>query len=376
MVLDENTLNQLRGAHRYETNLAALSRDFGLSLSTVYKYSRLGFQRRMNAAGRRALPLVVRQRRALVLRVANITAVSGNGRSYRKFGSASQIAVELDRLHKADPTSPTACKSTIVRDLHANNFHSKKRRLLCSRELEHVGKRREFKRRMIAHLDDDDDEIEKRIVYTDEAWLSTKERTGNREWCTDDEQPFPIEDKPRRNLDSFQVWAAVGWNFKSQLIIFPKCREKFVRTLDRRYKEPTYKMKKVVSAYRVNSDEYVNRCLKEVKADVKAHQQWLDEEHGLELLFQEDGARCHHSTVVAEWFIEAEIQRLLDFPAYSPDLNMIELIWKLLHAGIGKRCPSNEEELVAAALETWEEDITQEVINKVVLHFGKAVRAV
>ena len=374
MVLDEATLAELRGAHRYNTNLAGLSRDFGISLTAIYKYSKVGF-RRIRAA-RRALPIVVRKRRALVRRIAAIICVSGNGRIYRKFGSASQIVSELDRLHHIDNTSPTAGKSTVVRDLHANNLQSRKRRLLCSRELEHVGKRREFKRRMLAHFADEEDAVGKRILFSDETWLSTKERTGDREWCEEDQQPNPIEDKPRRNLDSFQVWAAVGWNFKSKLIFFPKCREKFVETLDRRYKEPTYKMKKVVSAYRVNSDEYVNRCLEAVKVEVKAHQRWLTKEHGLELLFQEDGARCHHSGAVGEWFAKEKIMRLADFPPFSPDLNMIEIIWKQLHAGIGKRHPNSEEELVAAALATWEEDITQEVINKVVLHFEKAIKKV
>ena len=87
-------------------------------------------------------------------------------------------------------------------------------------------------------------------------------------------------------------------------------------------------------------------------------------------------ARCHHSAVVADWFVEEKIQRLPGFPPLSPDLNMIEKIWKLLHAAIGRRCPTTEEELIAAASAAWEEDITQEVINKVCGHFPTAVEEI
>ena len=82
---------------------------------------------------------------------------------------------------------------------------------------------------------------------------------------------------------------------------------------------------------------------------------------------------CHQT---ADWFHDQKILRLPDFPAFSPDLNMIEKVWKLLHAAIGKRCPETEEQLIEAAKEAWEKDITQKMINKCCKHFKTAVQEI
>jgi hypothetical protein len=54
---------------------------------------------------------------------------------------------------------------------------------------------------------------------------------------------------------------------------------------------------------------------------------------------------------------------------------MIELVWKDLHAAIGKLQPETEEELRVAAQQAWME-MDQELINRHVMHFTNAVAAI
>ena len=366
-VFDDETLDQLRGAYRYQKDVATLAADFDLAVSSVYRYSKLGFRRKARSA--RGIPKSVKDRRNLIKKIVSIKVTSSKGRVYRKHGSAAQVHVELNRRHKEDSSSPQASVPTIIRDLHFLNFHSKKRRKLCSRERVHVEKRAAFKE---ANCRRD----WKRIVFSDETWVSTKERTGEREWCEEDEQPNPIEDKGRRNLDSFQVFAAVGWNYKSPLILFPKWRIEVTEKQDHRYKVPTFTRRETKKAFTITKDEYMERSLDSIRDGLKEHQVYLKKMNKGSLLFQEDGARAHVAHDVRDWFEEENINRLPNWPPYSPDLNMIEKVWKLLHAAIGKRCPETEEELIEAAQEAWEKDITQEVINKCCKHFKKAVQKI
>lgn len=82
----------------------------------------------------------------------------------------------------------------------------------------------------------------------------------------------------------------------------------------------------------------------------------------------QDGSRAHANKCVAAYAAKKNLCFVPDFPANSPDYNMIELVWALLKDGIGKRCPLTMDELKAAAVAAWDE-IPQRVLNKYVLHF-------
>ena len=50
---------------------------------------------------------------------------------------------------------------------------------------------------------------------------------------------------------------------------------------------------------------------------------------GEEWTFQQDGASCHRSNYTKNWLRSKNV-KLLDWPAKSPDLNIIENVWGLL----------------------------------------------
>ena len=93
-------------------------------------------------------------------------------------------------------------------------------------------------------------------------------------------------------------------------------------------------------------------------------------------IFQHDGALVHNARPVAEWLHDNNIP-VMDWPAQSPDLNPIELLWDVLERRLRARPhrPSSIPLLNAAHREGWAA-IPQETFQHLVERMPARVEAV
>lgn len=104
-------------------------------------------------------------------------------------------------------------------------------------------------------------------------------------------------------------------------------------------------------------------------------------------IFLQDNAPTHTARVVQEWLGEwasAHGITILDWPAYSPDLNPIENLWKILKENIYKKDPelatltstiASKERLIRVAIGCWHE-IKEDVLHELVKSMRRRLSAV
>jgi transposase len=79
----------------------------------------------------------------------------------------------------------------------------------------------------------------------------------------------------------------------------------------------------------------------------------LDRMHGpFGWIFQQDGAPSHTSQVALDW-LEESVDVIVDWPANSPDLSPIELLWAILKKLVRRMKPQTIEEVKGALLAAW-----------------------
>ena len=100
-------------------------------------------------------------------------------------------------------------------------------------------------------------------------------------------------------------------------------------------------------------------------------------------IFMHDNAPIHNAHIVHNWLQEEEIE-LMEWPLYSPDLNPIENLWKLLKAEIIRAHPEfismgNGEPamdfLIECAKEAWD-TLVGSMLDKLAANMQKRVDAV
>ena len=182
----------------------------------------------------------------------------------------------------------------------------------------------------------------RRVVFSDESWVTTAETGCRTQWAKSREKVRPVERRARVNVASVQIWAAIGYNYRSELIIFP------TRKVD---EEGNPK------GFRLNAAGYRRRCLAKVVPD-------LAKENAL---FQQDGARCHQAVSTLKYLADKGVD-VLKWPPYSPDLSPIESLWKDLKAAISKKYAKNLAELRKHAQTSWK-SLPQSLINRHVMSF-------
>ncbi|GFU37284.1 transposable element Tc3 transposase [Trichonephila clavipes] len=92
---------------------------------------------------------------------------------------------------------------------------------------------------------------------------------------------------------------------------------------------------------------------------------------GLQFLFMDDNAPCHH-TVAAEQLLESEDIERMDWLARSPDINPIEHVWDFLGRRLAARTlpPVTIRELRLALQDEWAA-MPQQLIDTLILSMGR-----
>ena len=95
---------------------------------------------------------------------------------------------------------------------------------------------------------------------------------------------------------------------------------------------------------------------------------------GRRFVFQHDNHTKHTSLLVKNYLRKAKVN-VFDWPAQSPDLNVIENLWCELKTQVHTRRPSNLQELEQLAKEEWTK-IPQETCLKLIANYSKRLLGV
>jgi len=276
-MLTEYCVGQIKMAHQLGRTICQISEDLGVSRNAISACVKRGYKPAKyvrKASSEQAKNL--RMRRQKLAKMALSTVKKGH-REFPKFGSARKIR---DAYFKEQNVKLS--ERTVQRDLKKSSLKPFKRQKKPTRCLKDVNRRREFAR--LAKTVD-----VKRVVFSDESWISCNENTGRVQWAKNRLEVLPREQKARVNVASVQVWAAIGYNYKSEIVIFPA-----TKVGDDEKK-----------AFRLNARGYIQRCLSKVVPELVRQKR----------IFQQDGARSHASKVTEGCLSRKGLEVLGPWPA-------------------------------------------------------------
>ncbi len=93
-----------------------------------------------------------------------------------------------------------------------------------------------------------------------------------------------------------------------------------------------------------------------------------------DFIFQQDLAPAHTAKGTKSWFNDHGVT-VLDWPANSPDLNLIENLWGIVKRKMRDTRPNNADELKATVKETWA-SIPPQQCHKLITSMPRRIEAV
>ena len=93
-------------------------------------------------------------------------------------------------------------------------------------------------------------------------------------------------------------------------------------------------------------------------------------------IFQQDGAPCHTSKYIREWFDNRNIQLLHPWPGSSPDLNPIENCWFKVKSEVSKLKPTSLPDLITKVKSVWATFITPDFCMQLIASMPGRINAV
>lgn len=320
-----------------------------VSYSAARRIKKEGFKLETKGPRRPPSDSILR-RREQVDKLACVDNRKGD-RRWPAYSTSSQIQVAL---HTSVATNPRTKRKvgvrTIQRDVIAIGSRSRVRKPTPTRLRHDFERRKVWRADVLSRLAAKKGPMKlhwKKIMFSDETWITTKENTGRYQICKKGKRPYPREKKNKFNLVRFHVWGCAWFGGHSKLVIFPK---KHVVNDDK-------------VGFTLKAPSYIKRCLSVVSKFRKDHPDYT---------FLQDGARCHTAKLVDEYTAKMKFSVLQNAPC-TPETNMAEKVWAAFHRRIGEQCPTTEEELRRVALKVWNSAEMQKEMNSCCSHFPKAV---
>lgn len=181
------------------------------------------------------------------------------------------------------------------------------------------------------------------LIFSDETYLTVNDHSYRSMWAASKKDVVPRERKNPLNCTRVMVWAAIGIDWRSELVFFDQLDEDGKVT---NMKARSYKL----------------RCLSPNREHLSSGK-----------LFIQDGASSHRSKEVLTYLDNHGIAYVQNWPASSPCLNMIENVWAELKRRLSDYAPTKDmEEFKANARAAWK-DIPVEDMNNFCRRFPKVI---
>ncbi len=181
----------------------------------------------------------------------------------------------------------------------------------------------------------------RRILFSDESWFELGS-LNHYVWRVEGEVYPSVIKTDAVHPPKVMIWGAIGYNFRSNLVVFTKS---------------------------VNSDVYISQAI--IGSNLKATADYVYGNRGW--IFQQDNARPHTAKNTIAKLNQIGIQLLPSWPAHSPDLSPIEIVWAIMGRRVEKYRPKNIDQLSQILFFVWN-NLSFATINSLIDSFPKKLK--